>query len=130
MRCLFTTIPCNYFPGRSFGSIAKYAFNRQTGFRKGELMNPFVLSRDSKINFIHQMLVVGSLFQISAFFIQFLEPSFPIFVLSFALAGIGMSFQVSIQVLKYVPMKNYRREYPRLLGCICERLHCNSSKRL
>ena len=43
------------------------------------------------------MLVVGSLFQIASFSIQFLELSFPLFVLSFSLGGIGMAFQVSIR---------------------------------
>ena len=42
------------------------------------------------------MLVVGCLFQIASFSIQFLELSFPLFVLSFGLGGIGMAFQVSI----------------------------------
>jgi hypothetical protein len=42
------------------------------------------------------MLVVGSLFQMAAFFVQFLELSFPLFVLSFSLGGIGMAFQVGI----------------------------------
>ena len=42
------------------------------------------------------MLLLGSLFQIAAFSIQFLEPSFPLFVLSFGLGGIGIAFQVSI----------------------------------
>jgi len=42
------------------------------------------------------MLVVGCLFQIAAFVIQFLELSFPLFVLSFGLGGIGMAFQVGI----------------------------------
>ena len=42
------------------------------------------------------MLVVGSLFQMASSFVQFLEPSFPLFVLSFGLGGIGMAFQVGI----------------------------------
>jgi hypothetical protein len=42
------------------------------------------------------MLVVGPLFQISAFLVQFLALPFPAFALSFALGGIGMVFQVSI----------------------------------
>ena len=42
------------------------------------------------------MLVVGPLFQISAFLVQFLALPFPAFVLSFFLGGIGMVFQVSI----------------------------------
>jgi len=40
-----------------------------------------------------KMLVVGSLFQIAAYCVQFLELSFPLFVLSFFLGGIGMAFQ-------------------------------------
>ena len=42
------------------------------------------------------MLVVGSLFQVAACLVQFLQLSFPLFVLSFGLGGIGMSFQVRI----------------------------------
>ncbi|KAF8805063.1 hypothetical protein BYT27DRAFT_7193599 [Phlegmacium glaucopus] len=42
---------------------------------------------------ICQMLVLRSLFQIAAFSIQFLELSFPIFVLSFGLCRIGITFQ-------------------------------------
>lgn len=46
------------------------------------------------------MLVVGPLFQIAAFLIQFLSQflalPFPAFALSFVLGGIGMVFQVSI----------------------------------
>ena len=45
---------------------------------------------------IYQMLVVGSLFQIAAFLVQFLAPPFPAFALSFVLCGIGMVFQVDI----------------------------------
>ena len=42
------------------------------------------------------MLVVGPLFQIAAFLIQYLELPFPIFALSFGLGGIGVVFQVRI----------------------------------
>ena len=45
---------------------------------------------------IHQMLVVGPLFQIAAFLVQFLALPFPAFALSFALGGIGIVFQVCI----------------------------------
>ena len=45
---------------------------------------------------IYKMLVVGPLFQIAAFLAQFLLPPFPAFVLSFALGGIGLVFQVCI----------------------------------
>ena len=45
---------------------------------------------------VHQMLVVGPLFQIAAFLVQFLQLPFLAFALSFALGGIGMVFQVSI----------------------------------
>jgi hypothetical protein len=40
------------------------------------------------------MLAFGPLFQISAFFIQYLGLPFPMFVLAFGLGGIGMVFQV------------------------------------
>ena len=42
---------------------------------------------------IHQILVVGPLFQIAAFLVQFLALPFPAFALSFTLGGIGMVFQ-------------------------------------
>ena len=42
------------------------------------------------------MLVLGPLFQILAFLLQFLAIPFPAFALSFGLAGIGRVFQVSI----------------------------------
>ena len=45
------------------------------------------------------MLVVGPLFQIAAFLVQFLALPFPAFALSFALGGIGMVFQVSYKEL-------------------------------
>jgi hypothetical protein len=47
-------------------------------------------------NLIHQILVVGSILQTAACLVLFLQLSFPLFVLSFGLAGIGMSFQVRI----------------------------------
>ena len=43
---------------------------------------------------IRQMLVVGPLFQIAAFLVQFLALPFPAFALSFVLGGIGLVFQV------------------------------------
>ena len=49
------------------------------------------------------MLVVGPLFQIAAFLVQFLELPFPIFALSFGLGGIGRVFQVSVC---YISVKN------------------------
>ena len=49
-----------------------------------------------KVMVVHQMLVVGPLFQIAAFLVQFLQLPFLAFALSFALGGIGMVFQVSI----------------------------------
>ena len=49
------------------------------------------------------MLVVGPLFQIAAFLVQFLALPFPAFALSFFLGGIGMVFQVSI--ILYIPVK-------------------------
>ena len=45
---------------------------------------------------IHQMLLVGPLFQIAAFLVQLLALPFPTFALSFALCGIGLVFQVGI----------------------------------
>ena len=47
-------------------------------------------------NFALQMLVVGPLFQITPFLIQFLAHPFPIFALSFSISGIGTVFQVGI----------------------------------
>jgi hypothetical protein len=49
-----------------------------------------------KLMAIPQMLVIGPLFQIAAFLVQFLALPFPAFALSFVLGGIGMVFQVSI----------------------------------
>ena len=49
---------------------------------------------------IQQMLVVGPLFQIAAFLVQFLALPFPAFTLSFALCGIGTVFQVGIIYLE------------------------------
>ena len=51
------------------------------------------------------MLVVGPLFQIAAFLIQYLELPFPIFALSFGIGGIGRVFQVGI----IYPCKNYNQ---------------------
>ena len=48
------------------------------------------------------MLVVGPLFQIVAFLVQFLALPFPIFALSFALGGIGIVFQVGIKKYKHL----------------------------
>ena len=48
------------------------------------------------------MLVVGPLFQIVAFLVQFLALPFPAFALSFALGGIGMVFQVSYKELQAI----------------------------
>jgi hypothetical protein len=42
------------------------------------------------------MLVVGVLFQITAFTVQFFAIPFPAFALSFTLSGIGNVFQVII----------------------------------
>ena len=50
---------------------------------------------------LFQMLVVGPLFQITAFLIQFLELPFPIFALSYSISGIGTVFQVSFKSLIY-----------------------------
>ena len=52
------------------------------------------------------MLVVGPLFQIAAFLIQFLELPFPIFALSFGLGGIGRVFQVGITCIS---VKNFNQ---------------------
>ena len=46
---------------------------------------------------ILQMLVVGPLFHIAAYLVQFLALPFPAFALSFLLGGIGMVFQVGIR---------------------------------
>ena len=93
------TIPYTLFSGSSFGIIAEHAFNRQIWFRKGELLNIYLFFHKTQANvtnFIHQILVVGSLFQVAACLVQFLQLSFPLFVLSFGLGGIGISFQVRI----------------------------------
>ena len=81
------------------------------------------------------MLVVGPLFQITAFLIQFLELPFPIFALSYSISGIGTVFQVSIKKLN-ICVKNCKSNNASsnfdfvLLGCIREWLHRDSSKRL
>ena len=54
------------------------------------------------------MLVVGPLFQIVAFLVQFLELPFPIFALSFGLGGIGRVFQVGIIYPSKITINNYR----------------------
>ena len=41
------------------------------------------------------MLVVGALFQVAAFLVQYLALPFPAFALSFALTGIGLTTQVN-----------------------------------
>jgi hypothetical protein len=46
------------------------------------------------------MLVIGPLFQIATFLVQFLALRFPTFALSFALGRIGMVFQVSYKELQ------------------------------
>ena len=48
---------------------------------------------------ILQMLVLGPLFQMAAYLVQFLALPFSAFALSFALGGIGMVFQVSIRFI-------------------------------
>ena len=58
------------------------------------------------------MLVVGPLFQIAAFLIQFLELPFPIFALSFGLGGIGRVFQVSIYTYIYIREELQPNNYP------------------
>ena len=89
-------MPYTLFSGSSFGSIDEYASNRQIWFRNGEFKkNLLYFSTRLKI-FLHQLLVVGSLFQIASCLVQFLQLSFPLFVLSFGIGGIGMSFQVRI----------------------------------
>ena len=69
------------------------------------------------------MLVLGPLFQITTFLIQFLALPFPAFTLSFAIGGIGTVFQVGIIYI------HKELQAMSLSGCICERLHCDSSKR-
>ena len=94
-----TTIPYSLFSGISLGFIAEYAVNRQIWFRKGAFKIIVFFFTGLKLmsqNFIHQLLVAGSLFQVVACLVQYLQLSFPIFALSFGLAGIGMSFQVCI----------------------------------
>ena len=76
------------------------------------------------------MLVVGSLFQMAAFFVQFLKLSFPLFVLSFSLGGIGMAFQVGITHENTVGISTDNMSFLHLLGCVCKCLHRDASKRL
>lgn len=83
------------FSGSSFGSIDEYASNRQIWFRNSEFKKNLLYFHKTQI-FLHQLLVVGSLFQIASCLVQFLQLSFPLFVLSFGIGGIGMSFQVRI----------------------------------
>ena len=73
------------------------------------------------------MLVIGSLLQISAFFAESRELSFPLFVISFFFGGAGMVFQVGvIYLFIYLPIRKFK---PILPGCMWECLHCNSFKR-
>jgi len=60
-----------------------------TGVIVGALLNMPLSDRLG----LGKMLVVGPLFQIAAFLIQYLELPFPLFVLSSALSGIGTVFQ-------------------------------------
>jgi hypothetical protein len=46
------------------------------------------------------MLVVGALIQIVAFLFEIFAPPFPVFALSFALAGMGSVFEVSRSIKK------------------------------
>jgi hypothetical protein len=62
------------------------------------------------------MLVIGPLFQIAAFLVQFLELPFPIFALSFGIGGIGRVFQVGIKLI--CPRKITTSNIDP--GCICE----------
>ena len=52
------------------------------------------------------MLVVGPLFQIAAFLVQFLELPFPIFALSFGVGGIGRVFQVGLIYIREIITTN------------------------
>ena len=82
-------------------------------------------------NFALQMLVVGPLFQITAFLIQFLALPFPIFALSFSISGIGTVFQVGIVYIhKDLQIASDNVLFRFVLGCVCEWLHRHSSKRL
>jgi hypothetical protein len=49
-----------------------------------------------KTNIIRQMLVIGSLLQISAFFAESRQLPFSLFVISFFFGGTGMVFQVGV----------------------------------
>ena len=89
--------------GNNNRCIAQYAVEWQIRFRQGELIDSFSPTRH-KVIVIFQMIVVGCLLQITAFFVQFLALPFPIFVSSFVLGGIGMVIQVSIII---VFIKNY-----------------------
>ena len=111
--------------GINSGCIAQYAVERQIRFRQGELIDSFSPATRHKVIVIFQMIVVGCLLQITAFFVQFLALPFPNFVSSFVLGGIGMVIQVSIII---VFIKNYA--IFKKIGSIFEWLCRQSSKGL
>jgi len=77
------------FYGIGFGTVSWIFVLQCTGVVVGALLNMPLSDRLGLGN----MLVVGPLFQIAAFLLQFLHLPFPIFALSFGLGGIGMVFQ-------------------------------------
>ena len=84
--------------GSSCGGIIQFAYDRQTRVWQGKLLskNPYFFpSRHVEI-FIFEMLVVGAFIQIVAFLVECLAPPFPVFALSFTLAGMGNVFQVNV----------------------------------
>ena len=61
--------------------------------------------------FVLQILVLGQLFMIAAFLVQFLAVPFPAFALSFALGGIGIVIQVGINNISIKNCKQYDSFY-------------------
>ena len=83
------------------GALLNMPLSDRFGLGKVSILTLFFPTR-RKVMVILQMVVVGSLFQITAFFVQFLALPFPAFALSFVLGGIGMVFQVSVIYIKRI----------------------------
>jgi hypothetical protein len=78
------------------GAFLNMQLSDRLGLGKVGFSTLFFYITRLKLMAIHQMLVVGALFQIAAFLVQFLALPFPAFALSFTLGGIGIVFQVGI----------------------------------
>ena len=85
----------HYFQGAVLGALMNMPLIDRFGLGTVSLKKICYIFTRLK-SFLHQLLVVGSLFQIASCLVQFLQLSFPLFVLSFGIGGIGMSFQVRI----------------------------------